>query len=772
MALSHSSDEGSEMCLRPADPGHRWGPGQGGGDPVAAPVASATAPAGVTDDDSDDGRIQWDEDDEDSDGVEDGPAEQSSGTRSVAQRSSNQPRQARGEARENNSSNNKNRKKKTPKHQQQQQQPSAVSDLIFSSAQSAGHQFNHILSALKKSNLSMHNRLRSVQADAAFVQRVQKAYFYDPPAEAAPRDPPASSVLEPQVMPPRTRAKARHHPRPLIANERCGSWYIPPSLKQGSAYFKSTDGHFGIWGFSTRRLNLQLLKLIGENDGCIIVDSTRRGKRMPDALSKTVPMWCCVVNCVLLPEGMPAREEGGGGRRGERKDVEDERAGGGGGGGCPHKLYTPPNAVSESEHAQMEARVPEHVEAFKRLGLDLEPYRKMLKKPLRPMWVTQESHLDVADEEEQEEDCDTDGENKSYGDDENGREQTQEGRTSIKGVTVFEDFHPVICCTSSRRVVGGEMSEGGYIQGAGDDTENWAFGLTPPIFWANADLLLSTPEADLPGLVRQLVDQAKATPTPQPGQSSSSQPSSPPSSSPQAATSASLLSKHQQVAPGIFVARTADIDASMISSSPPLSQDTPTRQEVCTIIINQSTATDPSTWPKSSTHMDVGVGGKQSKIASRNLRAALPQIAEFVGAHLEQALLGMESPGLPQPPPTQGDGTMSPVEAAAAAASTDNNNNNHNNSSSSNGPNILIACDSGRDLSIGVALALVCQHCCTTSTSGGGGTGTLTFRPRKDAPDGVNKTLIKSRLGHIMALFPDANPSRATLQSVNSYLMG
>ena len=28
----------------------------------------------------------------------------------------------------------------------------------------------------------------------------------------------------------------------------------------------------------------------------ILVDSTRRGKRMPDALSKTVPIWCAVMS--------------------------------------------------------------------------------------------------------------------------------------------------------------------------------------------------------------------------------------------------------------------------------------------------------------------------------------------------------------------------------------------------------------------------------------------------------------------------------------------
>lgn len=31
----------------------------------------------------------------------------------------------------------------------------------------------------------------------------------------------------------------------------------------------------------------------------IIVDSTRRGKSFPDALSKTIPIWCAVVNRVV-----------------------------------------------------------------------------------------------------------------------------------------------------------------------------------------------------------------------------------------------------------------------------------------------------------------------------------------------------------------------------------------------------------------------------------------------------------------------------------------
>lgn len=136
-----------------------------------------------------------------------------------------------------------------------------AADLIFSSDQ-ANHNFSKTLGELKRSTLSIHNRLQSVLSDAEFAQSVAEAYG-----------------------------------RPLIANERCGSWYIDPKNKEGSAYFKSTDGHNGVWQFSSRRLNFQLLEIAGKKDGwvdwnwlwgldsmlrgsrrCIIVDSTRRGK--------------------------------------------------------------------------------------------------------------------------------------------------------------------------------------------------------------------------------------------------------------------------------------------------------------------------------------------------------------------------------------------------------------------------------------------------------------------------------------------------------------
>ncbi|KAI0205069.1 initiator tRNA phosphoribosyl transferase [Astrocystis sublimbata] len=445
-------------------------------------------------------------------------------------------------------------------------------DLVFSSQ--ANHNFSRILTDLKRANLSISNRLRSIRDDADFVKEVAETLG-----------------------------------RPLVANERCGSWYIRPADKSGSAYFKSTDGHTGQWNFSSRRLNIHLLPIIGQHDGCIIVDSTRRGKQMPDALSKTVPIWCCVLNRVLFPEASAALL----------------------------RLFTPPNVVSRSEHSQAEARIPEHVEALKALEIDVATLRRHVSKPLRPMWVTQESRL-------------------------------------VPTGQIFEDYHPVICCTSSRRVPGGEMSEGGYIQGAGDDTENWALGLTAPIFWNNAEALLSTPESELPDLVRALVADQSAGPAQR---------------------------AHVQVAPCIFVGQVGAVTQ---------------QPETCTIAFISKTI-DQASWIQSPTMMEVGIG--KAKLASRNLRTALESICNFVNAYLKRS------------------------------------------TEEQTHPHILIVCESGKDLSIGVALALVCQ---LFDNEGN-------YKPR--ATDwSINKNIIKTKLGRIMMAFPEANPSRTTLQSVNSYLMG
>jgi len=113
--------------------------------------------------------------------------------------------------------------------------PTTPNELIFPSA---CQNISSTIATLRRSALSPHNRLCSILHDSEFVTRI-----------------------------------ASTHKLPLIANERCGSWYIPPSTKAGSAYFKSTDGHTGQVAFSCRRLNLHLLDTIGELGGYATVDS-------------------------------------------------------------------------------------------------------------------------------------------------------------------------------------------------------------------------------------------------------------------------------------------------------------------------------------------------------------------------------------------------------------------------------------------------------------------------------------------------------------------
>lgn len=177
-------------------------------------------------------------------------------------------------------------------------QPLSEADIIFPHLSNTPN-LSSTLSSIKRSTLSIHNRLNSIIFDSEFVNSVADAYGL-----------------------------------PLVANERCGSWYIPPSKKTEGVYFKSTDGHMGQWSFSLRRLNLQLLDVVEKYGGAVIVDSTRKGKSMPDALSKTVPMWCCVVNRAVFGEKIKC------------------------------DLYSPPQAVGESEHAQMESRVDGFVQQF------------------------------------------------------------------------------------------------------------------------------------------------------------------------------------------------------------------------------------------------------------------------------------------------------------------------------------------------------------------------------------------------------------------------
>lgn len=102
------------------------------------------------------------------------------------------------------------------------------------------------------------------------------------------------------------------------------------------------------------------------------------------------------------------------------------------------------------------------------LKLDLDDLRKQLGKPIRVAWA-----------------------NRTY--------------FHPTDLRKDKDFNLFVLCSASKRVHGAEISEGGYIQGAGDDSEAWAHGLTPPVFWPHKSTLLAQSEEDLPEVIGNLM---------------------------------------------------------------------------------------------------------------------------------------------------------------------------------------------------------------------------------------------------------------------------
>lgn len=248
---------------------------------------------------------------------------------------------------------------------------------------------------------------------------------------------------------------------PIVPNLRCGGWYVPRSTSstqneiavEKGCYFKSTDGHTNEWGFSLKRYNPSVLNLIQERGACIIVDSTRRGKSMPDALSKTIPIWCAVINeAARFVHELPSSFK--------------------------NTFRIADHVISDSERDQIKSRIDGWVEDL----LDSHLHVPKLEKPLMPVFVTR-SHVDAKIER-------------------------------IRNSKV--DFYPVILISASPMVstpdpnpkkqapptdTSGDVlglgqdiekrrrdAEYVYVQGSGDDEEMWSCELTPKLLWEQDNL--------------------------------------------------------------------------------------------------------------------------------------------------------------------------------------------------------------------------------------------------------------------------------------------
>ncbi|KZV25549.1 hypothetical protein F511_26963 [Dorcoceras hygrometricum] len=289
-----------------------------------------------------------------------------------------------------------------------------------SSGEGPSNSIYKVSRAIKRRDNSLYNALRSIYEDSIFVGEI--------------------SQLWPEL--------------PLLANLRCGLWYSPKF--DSNCYFKSTDGHTNNLSFNTSRLNLHVALLSGQRGGCMIVDSTRKGKRFPDSMSKTIPIWTCVLNRAIFKYRMAL-----GGLHASEHDLiglgQDSAYW-----DCSLHL---PLWVSQAEKVMIEKRLEGWTKELEASGADIASLASSLKKPLRPLWISQKTVI------------------------------------WLNEVPDYDswDFTPVILVSASsssgnfQQHTTSEFSWN-YIAGAGDDEESWSRGLRPDLFWKHAhDVIRSDP---------------------------------------------------------------------------------------------------------------------------------------------------------------------------------------------------------------------------------------------------------------------------------------
>ncbi len=226
---------------------------------------------------------------------------------------------------------------------------------------------------------------------------------------------------------------------PIICNLRNGAWYYHNPA--GYAYFKSTDGHDGTWNFNLTRINLNVALLIARNNGAVIIDSTRRGKIFPDSLRTTIPVWIAVLNRLVLNE----------------HTIE-----------LPSFMHESMQEDIRSSIDRIITSIPSDIKS-----IIITTLCEVLTRPMVPIWVS------ISD----------DGSIEWH-----GNYVDQYLQYTGDGTTL--PFFPVLLYSVSRLTCSElehrEHHSWHYIQGAGDDEENWCFnGFNSTIFWKYQEEILA-----------------------------------------------------------------------------------------------------------------------------------------------------------------------------------------------------------------------------------------------------------------------------------------
>lgn len=181
---------------------------------------------------------------------------------------------------------------------------------------------------------------------------------------------------------------------------------------------------------------------------------------MPDALSKTVPIWCAVLNRASARKyGRPVK-------------------------GGEEQLVTPEWMIPPTEHDQIEARIDGFVSSL----LDSDLKVPKLEKPLRPVFITPQTDLSSLPG--------------------SLKDSSERDYTPIVLVSASKfvlDSANLSSASSNSETPQGKNDGYVYVQGAGDDHENWARGLTPDVFWKHHAQLLACEKDLLEALVDRLV---------------------------------------------------------------------------------------------------------------------------------------------------------------------------------------------------------------------------------------------------------------------------
>eukprot|EP00984_Skeletonema_dohrnii_P010912 scaffold4294_cov95-Skeletonema_dohrnii-CCMP3373.AAC.2 len=255
---------------------------------------------------------------------------------------------------------------------------------------------------------------------------------------------------------------------PWLPNKNCGSWYLPPNNKfttsSTEVYFKSSDGHItSNYAFSLKRLNLPLIELLHQVNSCFLVDSSVR-KILPDSFSRTIPVWCCVMNRIVQRYRAEFRQLD------ENNQGFDEAE-------WDTSLYTPASIVSPEEYAEISSLIDSRVELLYSSKAIVNPswLVSTLNKPLRPMWIVE------------------------------GQVQSCTNSLQLSSVD-DEKYYTMICCnpsnyhegSSSKNHIHWKNHSGSdetsfgyyYTPGAADDDSEWGRNLSPFLFWSNCETLL------------------------------------------------------------------------------------------------------------------------------------------------------------------------------------------------------------------------------------------------------------------------------------------